>query len=164
MFASCGPVTPVAGPGRETPSGGAGVIQGVEYLQLSLTVSTEVQRALARISSSLLVSSWPVHWRSRSLWNLYIHAYGPSLFDEPLASAMSAEMACDRSAEGAATRVPTIPIQGIGLGNSGWLQVLYITHLSCAIVDRASAGVDMCRRSVFGSVLPCKQGKSEKFR
>ena len=31
MFASCGPVTPVVGPGRETPSGGAGVIQGVEY-------------------------------------------------------------------------------------------------------------------------------------
>ena len=89
------------------------------------TVSTEVQRALARISSSLLVSSWPVHWRSRSLWNLYIHAYGPSSFDEPLTSAMSAKMACDRSAEGAATRVPTILIQrcrgcaAVGLGQNG---------------------------------------------
>ena len=38
-----------------------------------------------------------------------MHAHGPSSFDEPLASAMSAEMAYDRSAGGSRVTIPMLP-------------------------------------------------------
>jgi len=39
----------------------------------------------------------------------HMHAHGPSSFDEPLASAMSAEMAYDRSAGGSRVTIPMLP-------------------------------------------------------
>ncbi|KAF8125481.1 hypothetical protein EV363DRAFT_1175971 [Boletus edulis] len=48
-----------------------------------------------------------VHSRSRS--HSHMHAHGPLSFDEPLASAMSAEMAYDRSAGTGRAMIPMLP-------------------------------------------------------
>ncbi|KAF8125490.1 hypothetical protein EV363DRAFT_1225882 [Boletus edulis] len=48
-----------------------------------------------------------VHSRSHS--HSHMHAHGPSSFDEPLASAMSAEMAYDRSAGAGRATIPMLP-------------------------------------------------------
>lgn len=46
---------------------------------------------------------------SHSRGQLRTHANGPSSFDEPLASAMSAELAYDRSARGGRVTIPMLP-------------------------------------------------------
>jgi hypothetical protein len=65
----------------------------------------------AQFVEDLAFPSDQPHARSRSLsrGHHHMHAHGPSSFDEPLASAMSAELAYDRSAEGGRVTIPMLP-------------------------------------------------------
>ena len=99
------------------------------------------------------------HPHARSHSSSHMHAHGPSSFDEPLANAISAEMAYDRSAGGARVTIPMLPNgaaqqsararMGTSWGGSGTRAALSGVSMSSGIPIKMMEGVGgMIRREV----------------